>query len=286
MELTAPKRFKKDYIVITGFIFANEPVTKQNRIFVGVTADANHLKLEDLILQNALVYIIDLETDEKYYFTFYHNIPENQIIEDPLIIGFYDPLELFIPEHGKTYRIVVLYENEIVYAETTVPSNFTVIQNNYFVSDEYLVIPSISVDKIDDIVLEIKVSNIDKHILIIEYFCLEEWNNAYWINQNEYNKPINKLDYENIISGYPRRKRVLETFLPNEVNEEHIISLTLNKSNFLFYGKYKVSLLIINENYYNYQNTNMGMFNGGIVNGIGYFDSASRQVFFTNISPN
>jgi hypothetical protein len=52
---------------------------------------------------------------------------------------------------------------------------------------------------------------------------------------------------------------------------------------FVFFGNYKVSAYITDDNYYRYKYMPEGYLYGGVQNALGYFGSASGSVFYTKV---
>lgn len=283
-DFTSEKRFNEDYIVITGMIYSNKPITMENPIFVGTTADINNLDIESLAVKSAVVYILDLKNNIKHYLSFDHNMPDSALIQEQLKIGFYDTLEEFIPVSGNSYRIVVKINTDSVYAETTIPKDFITEPNEKFIDNENTEIPLLEYHQIDNYPIQLKLNNCDELPILMEYYCLEEWYNAYWISENDLKEtPKSPNHYENTLNGAPRLKSQLSTYSPTIINDEYIIKLASKMSDYTFYGKHRIRVAIVDENYYNYKFKSTGYFHGGVINGVGYFGSATRYTLYTNI---
>jgi len=120
-------------------------------------------------------------------------------------------------------------------------------------------------------------------VLYEEYYCLESWYNAYYIQDMFEEKPETESDYEDSMTGYPRKAISYGRYLPKIVDNEFLIKIPFVKSGFTFYGKHQVTLSLIDNNYFYYLYKTQGYFQGGVNNGIGYFGSASRKKLYTNI---
>lgn len=280
-NLTSGKRFNKDYIVLSGTIFANETITLENPIFIGSTVDVNSGNITDFLYHDAIVYIKDTETNQKQYLSFGFNQTDKGYN-----IGYFDPTNSFLIESGKTYRLTAFVGADSIWAETTVPDDFTVLENQGYTDDANAQYPSMAHKDIDDLYsLEISVSKLEETRINVEYFCLEDWRNAYFVlNDFMGDKPEKETDYENTMNGFPRRNVDFYTYFPRHINDEFLIKIPFNQVNYIFYGKHRVTVQVIDENSYKYKYKSQGYFNGGVKNGIGYFGSAARKILYTNVT--
>jgi len=279
VKLTSGKRFQNDYIVMSGNIFAGEYITLKEPIFIGKTIDVNDINIVDLFVYNAKVYILDKENKNRQDLIFGAEIDENIFN-----VGYYDPTESFMIESGRTYLLVAIVGQDSVWAETTVPDPFSILENEGFTDDKNSDFPEIVHSRIDDLYpIKLKVSDQDEKAVYIEYYCLEDWENAFYILSDYLGeKPQSALEYENTMSGSPRKNTSLNIYLPKE---DQTIETINNQFHFIFYGSYKVSVHIVDDNFLKYRYKSMGYFHGGINNGIGFFGSMSRKLLYTNINP-
>ena len=117
--------------------------------------------------------------------------------------------------------------------------------------------------------------------LYFEFYCLEEWQDAKYVHSfGGIEFPDSAEEYENPGDGSPRRTNIFYTFLPNENN---IVNFSFYQYAFVFYGRYRVAVKSIDDNYLQYLYKPEGYNHGGIVGGIGYFGSACSQTMFTKI---
>ena len=281
-DLTSGRRFHEPYMVIAGTIIAGEPISRDNPIFIGRTIDVNGGNLLDLFIANATVFIEEVESEQR-----------QQLFPVPIVIGdifnismgYFDPTGNFIIKPGKTYRLTAIVGVDTVWAETTVPDEFTVLENFGYIQNLSETFPQMSHSDIDRYFpIEISVGRQENKRVFIEFYCLEKWENAYYVLSDFLGStPINAADYENPMNGAPRRMTDFGVYFPSQRDGQYIIRTPFNQLHFIFFGKYRVTVKIVDENFHTYRYKSEGFFHGGVNNGIGFFGSASRQVLFTEI---
>ena len=281
-DLTSSKRFHKDYIVIAGTIIAGEPIRASNPIFVGKTIGINQGNLADMFIRNAEVFIEEIESEQRQRL---FPISFNIIDVFNVNMGYYDPTGGFIIESGKTYRLTAIVGADTVWAETTVPDAFIVLENSGYTHNPLGTFPRMPHSDIDRLYpIEISVSRQKNTRVFVEYYCLEDWSNAYYVLSDFFGTtPENAADYEHPMNGSPRRMVDFGVYFPNQRDELYVIRKPFNQLHFIFYGRYRVTIKVVDENYYTYWYRTEGFFHGGVNNGIGFFGSASRQILFTEI---
>ena len=285
IELTSGKRYQNDYIVVAGALIAGKPITMENPIFIGRTIDIDNFYLERMVLPDLLVYIENVKTAEKQFLSYSDNISDSLYNQPILNIGYYDLSDSFIIDHLTKYRIVAKIGADSVWAETSVPDSFVVEFSEFFTADVHSVFPAISYNELVDLEpLQIIVNKKEEMTIQVEYYCLQEWETAYWVFADKSDQtPQSALEYENIISGYPRKKVVTNTYLPEFIDDKYTILLPIAQNDFLFYGEYRIRISIVDDNISDYKNNKSGFYSGGINNGIGYFGSIATFDVFTNI---
>ena len=280
-DYTTGRRFQDDYLVIGGMIYAGETITSDNLIVVSRSISLNGGNITDFIVSDAIVFIEDIETKEIQDLSFTADITSRKF-------GYYDSSNSFLIESGKTYKLTAIIDQDTVFALTTVPLPFELLENEGYTADVNGSFPIMIHQEIDELYpIEIKVDRQENTVIFLEYYCLEEWNNAIYtifdyLGFSE-QIPNTPEDYESTMSGYPRRNTDMDTFFPSNINEEYIIRIPFNQFNFLFYGRYKVTTMKIDENYFKYNYKSQGYFHGGVVGGIGYFGSGSKQTRYTYV---
>ena len=277
MDATSGRRFEKDYIVVAGSIYSGEPIYNYPLI-IGKTSDlVNNLNLLDLVILHADVTIEEVESRDSTVLRF--NLPKR---------GYVDETKAFIISAGKTYRLTVRIGDDVVWAQTTVPNEFELIdfQDSYTYDSDRLYFPKVIHSEIDlKHPLRMLVPNRRETQIRIEYFCLEEYEDAYIVYPfSDYlgDRPENKEDYDGNEYDPGFRKNIeISSLFPNE---ENIMTIPFHQLQFRFYGDHKITINIIDENFYKYRYKSQGYFHGGIsTGGIGYFGSATSHVVYTRV---
>lgn len=274
-------RFNNDYVVVSAVLYGGETISKENPVFIGKTIDVRGGNIFDFFYDDAVVKIIDIETGNMQILDFFVDITQNR----PKI-GYYDTSENFIIESGKTYKLIAYVNNDSVWATTTVPNPFEIMPNPGFTANPDTIFPKMVYNAIDSrYTVELNVFDENEKVVMEEYYCMEEFKNAYFILDNFWGKqPETESDYESTMTGFPRKRQSFYSFLPRQINSKNIISLPFLKSSFIFYGKHRLTISVIDNNYYSYLYKTQGYFHGGINNGIGYFGSATRQTIYTEVT--
>ncbi|MCK9328914.1 MAG: hypothetical protein M0Q94_03465 [Candidatus Cloacimonetes bacterium] len=276
---TSGIRFENDYIVVSGMLYGGEYITQENPIFIGKTIDISNGNLLDFYYSDAEVKIIEDSTGKSINLEFFIQNQGNKVL-----IGYYDPTESFLIDFGKTYNLIAYVNDDSVWASTKIPDDFSILPNEGFTYNPEADFPQMIYDDIDNqYPVQISVKEGIETVLYEEYYCLESWYNAYYIQDMFEEKPETESDYEDSMTGYPRKAISYGRYLPKIVDNEFLIRIPFVKSGFTFYGKHQVTLSLIDNNYFYYLYKTQGYFQGGVNNGIGYFGSASRKKLYTNI---
>jgi hypothetical protein len=122
----------------------------------------------------------------------------------------------------------------------------------------------------------------EEQIFMLDVYCLESWEDARYINPfGDHDRPDSEEEYgyENgeprHISGYFRIKGV--------TRDGDSYTIGFYSAMMVFWGRYEVSLLAIDDNYYNYLYREHPEESGGIVGGIGVFGSACRNRYLVEV---
>ncbi len=122
----------------------------------------------------------------------------------------------------------------------------------------------------------------EEQIFLLDVYCLESWEDArYIIPFGDHDRPDNEQEY-----GYENEepRHIFAYFRIRDVAREgYIYTIGFYSAMMVFWGNYEVSLLAIDENYYNYLYREHPEESGGIVGGIGVFGSACRDHYLVKI---
>jgi len=293
-DLTSPARFEGDVYSIVGMIVAGKPIDRDNPIFVTRSASLDNFDPMQLFVDDAAVQIKDVNDPAVDYtltldmnITFYRDQNETQ----------------HIIQAGHTYRIEVTVPgyNKTISAETTVPHAATLVPDYYQWDVEG---EGFTLDK--DNITDIEYETINQryplaletgnyaggHNLYAEVYCLEDFS-----TDLEFTNPVfgqtnaDETMESNYNSSGETVRRILIvgrfTSLPHNGEEGNVLVNYLlvkdYKSAFVFFGKYRVKVYSVDDNFYRYTYMPDGYFHGGVKNGLGYFGSATGGVMYGRI---
>ena len=279
VEFTSDKRFATEYIVMSGTIYAGETITLESPIFIGRSVSVNIIDIRRLFISDAQVYITDIETSISQDLSFGYD-------EDNFKIGYYDPSESFIIESGKTYRLTAIVGRDTVWAETTVPQDFEILENSGYTYDVNSVYPKMVFNEIDEFhTITLRVTDEIETVVYLEHYCLEEFEDATFIRTSGLIERTleSEEDYESFMSGFPRRSSFIFNYFPSLVEGELLVRTIGNSQDFIFYRRHRVTVAVVDENFFKYRYKSMSFFQGGINNGIGFFGSAVRKILYTDV---
>jgi len=287
-DLTSEKRFTSGTVVITGMIYAGETITKENAIYIGRSVEIDEISVEAFETAFDSVFVRDLDTQLSKRLTFVTTVINNR----PKI-GYFDADSTFVIQAGHKYRVVAYYAaGDSTYGETTVPLEFTVVDNAKYVTDKADV-GSVEMKhtEIDDLwPLRIEVDSPTPKVIYMEYYCLwnyDQFEGKPYMTMGDYlgmDIPVDKPeDYDSFMDGYPRKNKYFDKLIPMNGN---ILTIPFNQFNYLFYAPYRTTIYSVDDNFYKYIYKDQPYFHGGVQNGIGYFGSAYKEVRYTTIVKN
>jgi len=290
-DFTSSARYDGSVFTLTGLLHEGETVSMDRAIFIGTTVDAYDGNLNDAVIDDAIVFLHNQTRNDSIQLQFFANFPQNE--EDPFQIGYYDPTGSFYIYADEIYYInaEIPYDNSsvILEATTTIPDSIivNVLQDEFFTNDPELGFPELSYETANlEHPLTIGTFSPEVVKLFFQFYCLEEFQNAEYIidypGVDDY--PEDEEDYEDPVSGMPRKIEYFTEYLPNPTEEDYfIVSDNGYKPNFVFYGKYSITIYSIDENYYNFLYKTNNYLHGGIINGFGYFGSVSGNILYTKV---
>ena len=293
-DFTSGTRFEQTKFTLTGLLFEGKPVSPEYPISIGKTIEANGGNIEDLFVLDAGVLLINKTTNDTVQLTFYASIPDT---ESHFTFGFIDPnweTDPFPILAENTYRVEATIptdeSSQLITAETTVPSIITLnpLGNIGFTSNPEPPYPEISYENANiDHPLQVSLDHDAPVNLFFQFYCLEEYDNAYFILDlpGDQEKPENEEEYEDPVNGYPRKIKWWYSYQAewDEQAQTNIISDRGYKVNFFFYGNYEIQVYAIDDNYYSYLYKTNGFMHGGVQNGYGYFGSCSGGTIYTKV---
>jgi len=122
----------------------------------------------------------------------------------------------------------------------------------------------------------------EEQIFMMDVYCLESWEDARYITPfGDHDRPDDAEEY-GYDNGEPRH--ISAYFRIEDVTEDHgVYTMGFYSAMMVFWGHYEVSLLAIDDNYYNYLYREHPEESGGIVGGIGVFGSACRNRYLVKV---
>lgn len=288
-ENTSGPRFEGNVFTVAGLLMAGKPISYEYPVYVTRSAAIENFNPAEIFVYDAEVTIRDLDSGLEFQLT-------------PALFQFkfiyVDMAENIIqPEHR--YRIEVLAPgaDSLIWAETTVPPCLTAEPDPYGTNSPGIgysldpgtpnVIPFARID--DDFPAYANTGAAAGSLnLMTETFCLEPFS-----TDLEYAAPFLQGMHPDstMAAGYnagspPRRISILYRFQSEPLPglPDNYIKLTNYSTAFVFYGRYRLRLQIVDENFFNYNYMDEGYLQGGIHNALGYFGSASGMNMYTRIT--
>lgn len=287
-ENTSGPRFEGEVFTVAGLLMAGQPVSFDYPIYVTRSSAIEDFNLQEIFVYDATVTIRDLDTGLEFPLTpALHEFKFKYIDTAQNIIQ---------PEHR--YRIEVLAPgaDSLIWAETTVPPCLTGEPDPYGTNP-----PGSGYSLDPETQNEIPWARIDSDFpaiastgdaagnfnLMAETFCLEPFS-----TDLEFTSEFlpNAHPDSSLAEGYnagrpPRRLSFMYRFSTSPLPglPGNYIVLNNYATAIVFYGRYRVRLQLVDDNYFNYNFIDEGYLHGGIHNALGYFGSASGTEMFARI---
>lgn len=287
-EFTAPERYTEMSYYLTGILKAGKTVDFENPIIVGKTTSVENVSFGDFFVNGADVTIFEMDNTGTILDSINLSCIPIPLLEDTLFI-YVDVNAYLLIEPELTYRIEAIIDTtSFLWAETIVPKTVQIVadslvtQNSGYTTDPNPPIwPEMVFDSIDlDHPIQIITQDDGSFNLHAEFYCLEEWYDAeYVFAMEEDTFPEDEEEYESEADGSPRKTTTFYIFQPTD----NMINFSFYQYAFNFYGRYKVTVSSIDDNYLNYLYRPEGFNHGGINGGVGYFGSAVSHVMYTKV---
>jgi hypothetical protein len=248
----------RDEVVIFGHLYVGEQLDESNAVLITRTRPVGeYYDPEEAVVRGARV------TLER----------EGSLTPDTLRMvrdGYYANPDISI-DPLTTYHLRVEIDGEgPITATTTTPHPFTM-------TSEPREIPGIMrhEDIPDSFALKLTCED-PEQILLLDVYCLEDWEDARYINPfGDHDRPDDYDEYGRD-NGEPRH--IYAFFRIEDVDREvDHYRISFYSTMMVFYGRYQVQLMSIDENHYNYLWREHPEESGGIQGGIGVFGSACRE---------
>ncbi len=287
-ENTSGPRFEGDVFTVAGLLMAGQPVSFDYPVYVTRSSAIEDFDPQEIFVYDATVTIRDLDTGLE--------IPLTPALHE-FKFKYIDTAQNIIqPQHRYRIEVEVPGADSLIWAETTVPPCLTGEPDPYGTNP-----PGIGYSLDPDTQNEIPWARIDSDFpaiastgevagnfyLMAETFCLEPFS-----LDLEYTSdflPVSHPD-SSLAEGYnagrpPRRLTFMYRFsstpLPGLTG--NYIVLDNYATSVVFFGRYRLRLQLVDDNYFNYNSIDEGYLHGGIHNALGYFGSASGVNMYARI---
>ncbi|MDD4309413.1 MAG: hypothetical protein PHO32_03460 [Candidatus Cloacimonetes bacterium] len=287
-RFTAPERFEGEVYALTALLIANHPININNPVYISRSSSIEEFDPLNLFVTDASVVITDLDTNLEWQLVPITDLEEMKIK--------YVDLEEHVIQPLHTYKIEVTIpgRDQKITAQTTVPFQATLVPDVYQNGNGYTFNP----EQMNDI----KFSEIDREYplalntgnvggvcnFMAEMFCLEDFS-----TDLEFTTPVFGFEHpdanmeEEYNSGGEsiRRIRFMGRYVSTpqtNLTGNHLLVEDYRQA-YVFFGRYQISLFVVDDNYYRYTYMPEGYFYGGVQGGLGYFGSASGGNMYANI---
>lgn len=287
-KFTAPQRFSGDVYTVAGLLVSGSAINLQHPVYITRSTSIEEFDPYTLFVNDAVINITDQTTDESWTLT-----------GDP------DPVEMKIKyidqnEHiiqaGHTYHLQATIPgyDKVIEASTTVPLAASVVPDLYqhgngFSMDENTM-PNIVYDQVDQLYpLTLNTGDEASTFNFLgEMYCLEDFS-----TDLEFTTPVMGVEHpdETMEDAYYaggesiRRIKFLGCYTSQaqpDLDDNYLVIKGYRQA-FVFFGRYRITLYIVDDNYYKYSYMPEGYFHGGVHNALGYFGSASGGKMYANI---
>jgi hypothetical protein len=288
-KFTAPERFEGDVYSLAGLLIAGESISLQHPVYITRSAAIETFNPNSIFVDNATVVIKDITP----------GIAQTQFPLSYAMGMYIDPAANIIQaEH--TYKIEIEIPGTppvIISAQTTVPKQGILVPD--YLNNN---IPGEGYGFTEEPMNTMKFSDVDrKYPLAIntgdasgtfnfmaEMYCLEDFSTSLEFTTPVFgftNPDAAMEDSYNAPGESVRRIKFMGSYLSQAqdgVAGNHLVVKDYRQA-FVFYGRYRVTLYLADDNYYRYTYMPEGYFHGGVNGGLGYFGSASGGVMYTKI---
>lgn len=290
-DFTAGPRFEGGVYAIAGLLVAGQAISAGYPVYLSRSADIASFDPLDIFVLEADIQIIELDTGKSW------SLSPMLAIEE-FKVKWIDPAQNIIqPEYSYRIQVQVPGYDKLISAETTVPPQ-AILNPDYYghnvESEGYSLseaaMGALAFDEAD-IRYPLALNTLDKAGTFnfqAELYCLEPFS-----TDLEFTTPIFGLTHpsENMEDAYSgggtgfRRISYMGRFAssPKPEHEDNYILLKDYRQAFIFYGRYRASAYIIDNNLYRYNHMPEGYLYGGVHNALGYFGSASGGVMYVKV---
>jgi len=302
-DLVSPERFTENQYTVNALLKSGTSISVDNPVSI---CKVPGLNLPDVFVLDAVVTIKEYQknpgTDSYDILNkqFALSLGMHSLNSFGVVPCYYDPANNLIQADYK-YHIDVTIPgyDKIISADTIVPQAAELVPNfNYdppagqgFITDPADTDTSIPYGEVNNnFPVSVKLTDAGTQQTvnyIVEVYCREEFSTD--------------LEYTTVIMGFEhpteadkdkymssgdsiRRFMVMSKFMSKQHTDGNwYVSWTDYRQAFMFYGRYRITALVLDDNYFNYRSMQEGYYHGGVKNALGCFGSASGGVMYTKI---
>lgn len=257
-DATRPEQ--RDEIVLFGYLYVGESVADSNAVYLTRTAGIDqYYDPEDAAVTGARVRLRNEESGA---------VDTLRMIRP----GFYaNPAVTVLPR--TTYTLTAeVSDGTVITATTTTPHPFEILAGPRTLPGE---MTHASIADSFPIVLTCPDP---EQILIVDVYCLEDWQDAIWIHP--FGNSDTPQDYQEYGGANSEPRHILAYFRAKDTEHEgDTYRISFYGDMMWFYGHQQVGIFTIDTNYYNYIYRDHPELNGGVNGGIGVFGSACRRQY-------
>lgn len=260
-------------VTVFGYLWGNQPLDQSRAVSVHYSQPLNQaFSFESAAIRNARVTLTDSATGQTW------------LLHDAQSPGKYYNENLVIRPEA-TYLLQIEADDQIITASTRVPPA-PVLRTDLKtdeVNQEYQ--KNLGYEKPVRVTCE---QCPDDQMILVDMFCDETYENARYIYPFfGQEKPVTKEEYDGGVNGEPRHIQAFVSYqdlVSPEFERNHVIYWYA--SMIVFYGRYTMQIVTVDDNYLNYQFDEHPLLNGGIQGGIGLFASMCGQTYLLDILEN
>lgn len=290
-SFTSEPRFEGDVYSIAALLQAGKSINNEHPLYITKSSSIDNWNPTEMFVENAQVEIVEQSTQKSFSL---------QPVFDQAEMKFkwVDPNEnAILPMESYRIEVRIPGYDKLISAQTTVPPMASVLKDYYghAISGEgysYSLqdIPELAYSESDNrypLALNLA-EHSGVYNMMAEMFCLENFSTSLEFTSpilGQTNPPQEMEEAYNAAGEGIRRIRFLGRFSADlqADYDDHLIVLKDYRQGFIFYGRYRISLFITDDNYYRYNYMPEGYLHGGVQNALGYFGSASGGTLYTKV---
>lgn len=259
-------------VMVYGFLWGNEPLDQSHAIQIAYSQpiDQPFSSFESAVAGVAVT-LTEVESGT--------SVSLHETANRP---GYYFNEQILI-QPGSTYLLEIETGDQTVSAQTTVPSDLLIetalatdTVNNVYQDDLGTRMP---------LYLDLESQN-DNRVILVEMYCEEPYDKAEYIYPfgDSHKYPEDQEEYDGGIDGEPRRIQafaVYKDLLAADYENKPVIYWY--ESMMVFFGRYTMEVIAIDDNYHYYLTSEHAESNGGIEGGLGVFGSVVGKIYQLNV---